>query len=108
MKKIKEIFNYDNINDAHKEAAEEIVDILKSAGAELQAELIKKKFKLVEPVRYNLKESEILKKMSDLKIPVTVQGWVKEGDIEYQIINAVADIRKWEEFWKINCKDENN
>jgi hypothetical protein len=60
MSKVQQVFNYDTINDTHKEAAGEIVDILKSMGAELQAELVSKKFKLVEPTRYKLSESTIL------------------------------------------------
>jgi trimethylamine:corrinoid methyltransferase-like protein len=98
MENVKYIFNYDKINDTHKEAAQEIVDILKTCGAEMQAELISKKFKLVEPIRYKVTDSEILMALRSHGLPVTVQGFIKEGDVEYPIVNVIGDVRVWNEF----------
>lgn len=100
MTEILHVFNYDKINEVHKEAAQEIVDILKSTGAEIQAELISKKFKLVEPTRYKLSDSKILMELQNTGLPVSTQGFIKEGDFEYQIVSVIGDVRLWNEFYK--------
>jgi hypothetical protein len=108
MPKMQEVFNYDKINDVHKEAAQEIIQILKSTGAEIQAELISKKFKLVEPVRYRLSDSYILKALQENGLHVSVQGFSAEHDMEYQIVNVIGDVRVWNSFSEKYIKNESN
>jgi hypothetical protein len=108
MSKVQQVFNYDTINETHKEAAEEIVDILKSIGADIQAELVSKKFKLVEPTRYKLSESAILKLLEQHGMPINIQGYTTENDMQYQIVNVMADVRLWNSFCVKYIKNESN
>lgn len=108
MPEMQQVFNYDKINETHKEAAQEIVDVLKSVGAEIQAELVSKKFKLVEPTRYKLSESTILKLMEQHGMPVSIQGYTTENDMQYQIVNVIADVRVWNSFCEKYIKNESN
>lgn len=108
MAKIKEVFNYDKVNDVHKEAAQEIVNVLKSMGADIQAELISKKFKLVEPITYKLSESHMMTMLEKHGLPVMIQGFILENDMQYQIVNVMGDIRVWNSFFEKYIKNESN
>jgi hypothetical protein len=108
MSEIKKVFNYDTINETHKEAAQEIVDVLKSMGSEIQAELVSKKFKLVEPITYKLSESSMVTMLEKHGLPVMIQGFTLENDMQYQIVGVMGDIRLWNSFFEKYIKNESN
>jgi hypothetical protein len=97
---MKPVFNYDKITDDQKEAAQEIVEFLEGSGNNLIADVIAEKFKLTPPNRYPIADIEVFKKFEELRMPVTVQGYSKENNVEYQIVNVIADVRVWEKFWE--------
>lgn len=106
-----EMFDYGSITEQHKAAAQEIVDLCKNMDQLMLAELIKHKFQLVEPNRYNMEESSFVKACSDADIFVSIQGYIAEGEgaeqKQYQVVSVTGDIRKMNDFVE-NLKNENN
>ena len=104
---MKPVFNYDKITDDQKEAAQEIVDFLDGCGNNLIANVISERFKLTPPKRYPIADVELFKKFEELRMPVSIQGYSKEDNVEYQIVNVIADVRLWEKFWE-TMRNANN
>ena len=103
MTQLTEMFDYGSLTAEHKAAALEIVDLCKNMDQHIVAELIKHKFQLVEPNRYNMEESSFIKACADAGIYVSIQGHIKENvgtpeELEYQLVSITQDIRKMNEF----------
>ena len=96
------MFDYGCINEQHKEAIQEVVDLARASGNEVFAELLKHKFQLVEPVRVDHTTSEFYKKCQENDIKVWLMGYVQEGggndpSIPYHpVISITEDARKIE------------
>jgi hypothetical protein len=88
------LFDYRNISDDHKEAAQEICGILKQHGHDLTAELIRQRFELVEQKVFDHVNLDVIQDMIDAGIYCNVQGFIKEGDINYPMIAICEDVRK--------------
>ena len=95
------LFCYRDLNKDHKSAAQECIRILSEFNQPMLIELIKNKFKLVEHKKFDLNNSEFIKKAKEVNITTSVQGYIIENDIEYQVIGITEDIRKLEEFVKL-------
>jgi hypothetical protein len=103
MTKLTEMFDYGSITEEQKAAALEIVQLCKNMDQHIAAEIIKHKFQLVEPKRYNMEESAFIKACADAGIYVSIQGHIKENagtpdELEYQLVSISQDIRKMDEF----------
>lgn len=100
MSDVKLPFNFDEINDDHKEAIKEVSKILKSFNQDMMAEIIEQKFNLIKKPKFDKENSEFIQKAIDFGFNPTEQGIVEENGVEYPIVNIMADIRQWEKFWK--------
>ena len=91
-------FDYGSINEDHKKAAEEIAGLVKSLGQNDLAELIKQRFKVQEPKRYDLSQSKFFQACQAAGIYCAVQGWVQVGtdidNVHYPLVGVSEDIRK--------------
>jgi hypothetical protein len=41
-------------------------------------------------------------------MPVNIQGYSTENDMQYQIVNVIADVRIWNSFCEKYIKNESN
>jgi hypothetical protein len=98
MENLIPVFDYGSLNDDHKAAAEECVALAKQLNQPMLAELIKVKFQLVEPNRYDMESSKFVQAAKEAGIYIAIQGHVKEGDTEYQLVSVNEDIRKLDKF----------
>jgi hypothetical protein len=98
MENLIPVFDYGSLNDDHKAAAEECVALAKQMNQPMLAELIKVKFQLVEPNRYDMDSSKFVQAAKEAGIYIAIQGHVKEGDTEYQLVSVNEDIRKLDKF----------
>jgi len=98
MENLIPVFDYGSLNDDHKAAAEECVALAKQLNQPMLAELIKVKFQLVEPNRYDMDSSKFVQAAKEAGIYIAIQGHVKEGDTEYQLVSVNEDIRKLDKF----------
>lgn len=102
--KTKHMFNYGDLNDHHKEAAEEIANLVAGAGNEMLSELIKQRFKVVSIPRYDIKESKFAQACIESGIFPSVQGYLQEGDgldkFEYPLVGVTEDVRKLEKLYE--------
>lgn len=86
-------FNYDNINDVHKEAALEISKMLEELNQPMLGHLVKQKFK-VEPIpEYDIKNSKFIMACDAYGIFTSNQGYMVENNVQYPIICINTDIR---------------
>ena len=91
------VFNFDNVNEQHQEAAEEIVRVCKELGHTELAKTISSKFKLVEIPKYDFDNSEFIKACRAVGLDGSVQGFVRESDMEYHVVLVCDDIRRLDE-----------
>jgi hypothetical protein len=96
MSDIKPVFDYNAVTVQHKEAADEIANLLAAMGQEMIAELIKEKFKIVEKPKFPFQETEFVKACSEVGIFCAVQGWLVDGsgNMEFPIISISDDCRR--------------
>jgi hypothetical protein len=96
------LFDYGAITEEQKKAILEVMDLAKESGNEMFAEFIKHKFKIVEPLRIDHKESEFYKVCESHGIKVWLMGYVQDkGGLDptepsYPIVSVTEDIRKLE------------
>ena len=99
-----EPFDYGNIKQEHKVAAEEIAALAYQIGQPMLAELIKLKFEIVEIKKYDLEQSEFLNSIKSAGIPWSVQGAMVEGEgvdkIQYPLITINQEIRTLDAWFK--------
>ena len=91
-------FDYGSINEDHKKAAEEIAGLVKSFGQNDLAEIIKQRFKVQEPKRFDLSQSKFFEVCQAAGIYCAVQGWIQVGtdidNVHYPLVGVSEDIRK--------------
>jgi hypothetical protein len=99
-----DLFDYGNINADHKKAILEAVELAMKSGNHLFAELLKHKFEIVEPKKYDLDESEFIKACNSNEIKYNIQGYIVEGPthdpVHYPLVSITEDIRKLNKFIK--------
>ena len=68
----------------------------------MMSEMIRSRFKIVEPPKYNLEESSFIQACKKVGIFVSIQGTVAEGEIPnqmlYQLVAISGDIRQMDKF----------
>lgn len=92
------VFDWRDIKPEHQQAAQEIADIMENMNQPMLAELIRQKFKVIPPTRYDLKQSEFVQECSKNNIGIMIQGYVDEGGIQYPLIAITEDIRRLDKF----------
>ena len=97
MREVNHLFDYGDIKDEHKEAAQEIANMLIREGQQELADQIKSQFKIEEIPTYDLKESEFIKYCKEEGIFVSLQGWVRdlggEDTLQYPLCAINEDVR---------------
>jgi hypothetical protein len=96
---IKEPFNYALINDEHKLAAEEIVNLCNQLGQPMIAEVIKNKFELIDRPKYDMEQSDFVKACSEIGIYCSIQGHRIDNGVEYPMVVINEDIRTFEKLF---------
>jgi hypothetical protein len=92
------LFDYGDIKDEHKSAAEECAKLVESLNP-LVASLIREKFKIVEPKRLPIEESEFYKISTDFGLSVAPQGYMVGPDgIQIPMVAICAEITKFDQF----------
>jgi hypothetical protein len=89
-------FDYDNLNESHKEAAAEAAQLVEKFYGKDIADLIRQKFGVVEVTKYDLTESLFFKLAAQHGVTVNVVGWIDESGskVIHPIISICDDIRK--------------
>jgi hypothetical protein len=83
-----------NLNQDHKDAAQEICDMLDEMGQSIIVPLIKERFRLIQRNRFVVDESKFAQIAKKHGVFFHAQGYVIEGDNEYPMILVSEDIRK--------------
>jgi predicted TIM-barrel fold metal-dependent hydrolase len=104
MEKFVPLFDYGSVNDDHRAAAAEISELIKAHGNDMLAELIKVRFNVVEPNRYDVAQSPFVKACKEHGLPIAIQGWIQQGEgpdaVFYPLICVNEDVRRFDEFYK--------
>jgi hypothetical protein len=100
--KKKDVFDYGNIKEEHKDAAIEIISILEKLGqGGITSELIKQKFEITEIPKYDVNTSTFGNFCKQKNIFVATQGWIIEGEglekKQFPMVSVNVDIRKLDE-----------
>jgi len=92
------LFDYGNIKDEHKFAAEECAKLVESINPPV-ASLIRERFKIVEPKRLPLEDSEFYKVATGFGLGVAQQGYMVGPDgIQVPMVAVCAEITKFDQF----------
>lgn len=92
-------FNYGELNDNHKDAAKEILNLLQEYKDPLVVEeMIKKYFELTPKPKYDHSQSPFLKACADVGLPANLQGWVEDDGTLYPLFVMSGDIRLLDKF----------
>ena len=97
---VKLMFDYFIINDDHKAAVSEVCRLLETMGQAHLTHHIKQKFKIIEPPKYDLNESEFIKACNKAGITYSIQGHLFGNEVDYQMVGIIEDIRKLNDFVK--------
>jgi len=92
------LFDYNNINEDHKSAAEECAKLIEQGNPSL-ASIIRERFKIVEPKRLPLEESEFYKAATKSGLGVAQQGYMVGPDgVQIPLVSVCADITQLDKF----------
>jgi hypothetical protein len=96
-------FNYGQISDEQKSVAVEIIELAKQSGNNELAELIKYKFQIVEPNKFDITNSAFVQACEAAGFKYWIQGWLIEdpdnlASMQYPIISITEDVRKLDKF----------
>ena len=92
------LFDYGDIKDEHKSAAEECAKLVESINAPV-ASLIRERFKIVEPKRLPLEDSEFYKLATGFGLGVAQQGYMIGPDgVQIPMVGICAEITKFDQF----------
>ena len=96
------MFDYGNITDEQKSAVVEIATFLESSNQHQLADVIKKRFKVVETPKYDITQSKFYQEAQKAGVFVAVQGYVQEGldgdAMQYQLCAICDDVRNLDKF----------
>lgn len=96
----KPVFDYGNITQEHKDAAEEIITMLEATGQSGLASDLRYKFQLAEIKKYDWSASEFVRYCKLADIYVAGQGHLMEGEgedaMQYPLFAICEDVRKLE------------
>ena len=92
------LFDYGSIKEEHKSAAEECAKLVESINPPV-ASLIRERFKIVEPKRLPLEDSEFYKVATGFGLGVAQQGYMVGPDgIQVPMVAVCAEITKFDQF----------
>ena len=92
------LFDYGDIKDEHKSAAEECAKLVESINAPV-ASLIRERFKIIEPKRLPLEDSEFYKVATGFGLGVAQQGYMVGPDgVQIPMVAICAEITKFDQF----------
>ena len=92
------LFDYGDIKDEHKAAAEECAKLIESVTPQI-AEQIRERFKIVEPKRLPIEDSEFYKIATGFGLGVAQQGYMVGPDgVQIPLVAICAEITKFDEF----------
>ena len=92
------LFDYNNITDDHKAAAEECAKLLEQSNPSL-ASIIRERFKIEEPKRIPIESSEFYKLATDFGLFPATQGYMVGPDgVQVPMVAVCGDIKKFDEF----------
>lgn len=96
------MFDYGNITDEQKSVVKEIAGFLEQSNQHQLAEVIRKRFKVVETPKYDIRQSKFYQEAQKAGLFVAVQGFVQEGidgdAMQYQLCAVCSDIRELDKF----------
>lgn len=94
------LFDYHNINEDHKAAAEECAKLIENIVPPIAAQ-IRERFKLVEPPKLSLDDSEFYTKAKEFGIMPATQGYMVGPDgVHIPMVAICAEITKLDDFIK--------
>ena len=92
------LFDYGDIKDEHKSAAEECAKLVESINPPV-ASLIRERFKIVEPKRLPLEDSEFYRIATGFGLGVAPQGYMVGPDgVQIPMVAICAEITKFDQF----------
>ena len=92
------LFDYREINDEHKSAAEECAKLIESINPSV-ASVIRERFNIVEPERLPLEDSEFYKLATGFGLGVAQQGYMVGPDgVQVPMVAICAEITKFDQF----------
>ena len=92
------VFDYGDIKDEHKSAAEECAKLVESLNPPV-ASLIRERFKIVEPKRLPLEDSEFYKRATEFGLFPATQGYMVGPDgVHIPMVALCAEITKFDDF----------
>ena len=92
------VFDYGSIKEEHKSAAEECAKLVESINPPV-ASLIRERFKIVEPKRLPLEDSEFYKIATGFGLGVAQQGYMVGPDgVQIPMVAICAEITKFDQF----------
>lgn len=91
-------YDYSNITESDKKVIEEVILLCHHQGNHDFAEMLKKRFQLVMPNRYDHEQHPFVKRCRELNIDVHLMGHISDGNEEYPIISITEDIRNLNNF----------
>ena len=94
------LFDYGNITNEHKAAAEECAKLIEQSNPSF-ASIIRERFKIVEPKRLPLEDSEFYQAATKSGLGVAQQGYMVGPDgVQIPMVAICADITKLDKFLK--------
>jgi len=92
------VFDYGSIKEEHKSAAEECAKLVESINPPV-ASLIRERFKIVEPKRLPLEDSEFYKIATGFGFGIAPQGYMVGPDgVQIPMVSICAEITKFDQF----------
>lgn len=92
------LFDYGDIKEEHKSAAEECAKLVEPVNP-LVSSLIRERFKIVEPKRMPVEDSEFYKIAKEFGLGVATQGYMVGPDgVQIPMISFCAEITKCDAF----------
>ena len=106
------LFDYGDIKNEHKEAAQEIAGLLEQYNLGNIAEDIRLKFKIQEIPKYKFDDHPIVDALKEAGLYIAAQGFLRQtdesGPIDYPLIVLSDDCRKFEKLYDIIVEKVNN
>jgi len=92
------VFDYGSIKEEHKSAAEECAKLVESINPPV-ASLIRERFKIVEPKRLPIENSEFYKIATEFGLFPATQGYMVGPDgVQIPMVAICAEITKFDQF----------
>jgi hypothetical protein len=92
------VFDWRDIKPEHQQAAQEIADMMESVNEPMLAELIRQKFKVTPPTRFDFKESQFVQECQKNNIGIMIQGFVDDNGVQIPLVMITEDVRRLDQF----------